>query len=73
MEKVSILKWYRNTETVKQLDLTEAARLIVSCEYEDGIEALRSVALVNTLSRKDDGSISGFPQLTRHVPRLCFQ
>ena len=73
MEKVSILKWYRNTETVKQLDLTEVARLIVSCEYEDGIEALRSVALVNTLSRKDDGSISGFPQLTRHVPRLCFQ
>jgi hypothetical protein len=38
----------------------EVARLIVSCEYEDGIEPLRSVALVHTLSRNDDGSVNRF-------------
>ena len=60
MEKVSILKWYRNTKTINQLDLQKVARLIVSCEYEDGIEPLRSVALVHTLSRNDDGSVNLF-------------
>ena len=70
--KITIVKQYRNTETLKGVELSEAIRIIQSCEYIEAIQRLRSAHFVLGLSRQPDGSIEGADNYTGKIPRICF-
>ena len=72
MTKVTIVKNYRNTETLKVLELSEVVRMIQSCEYHDAVKEVMGISLYVELERLDDGRVSGASNFTDKVPRVCF-
>ena len=59
MIKITIVKNYRNTETLRVLELSEVVRSIQSCEFAKEVRDVRGISLVVDLSRQDDGSVDG--------------
>ena len=72
MTKVTIVKNYRNMETLRVIDLPEIVRLIQSCEYHDAVMDVMGISLYTELKRQDDGSVWGASNFTDKVPRVCF-
>ena len=72
MTKISILKNYRNTQTLNVLALDEVAQMLQSNEYMKEIADLREEYPLLELQRKEDGSMSGEKRYTDRIPRLCF-
>ena len=72
MAKVTIVKNYRNTETLRALELSEVVRSIQSCEFAQEVTDVRGISLVIGLSRLDDGSVDGAQNYTNRLPRVCF-
>ena len=72
MNKVTIVKNYRNTETFRVTELSEVIRLIQSCEYYDAVREVMNISLYTELKRQDDGSVWGASNFTDKVPRVCF-
>ena len=72
MTKVTIVKNYRNMETLKVLELSEVVRLIQSCEYHDAVMEVMNISLYTELTRLDDGRVFGASNFTDKVPRVCF-
>ena len=72
MTKVTIVKNYRNMETLRVIDLSEIVRLIQSCEYHDAVMDVMGISLYTELKRQDDGSVWGANNFTDKVPRVCF-
>ena len=72
MAKITIVRNYRNKETLRTLELSEAVRSIQSCEYAKDVEMVRGISLVAKLSRQEDGSVEGASNITDKVPRICF-
>ncbi|MBP5302636.1 MAG: hypothetical protein J6Y88_05255 [Bacteroidales bacterium] len=72
MTKVTIVKNYRNTETLRPMELEEVVKIIQSCEYDEAVRIVRSVAEYVELKRQDDGSMDGASRLTNRLPRVCF-
>ena len=72
MTKVTIVKNYRNMETLRVLELSEVVRLIQSCEYHDAVREVMAISLYTELKRQDDGSVDGANNFTDKVPRVCF-
>ena len=72
MNKVTIVKNYRNTETLKVSELSEVVRLMESNEYGDAVREVMNISLYTELKRQDDGSVSGANNFTDKVPRVCF-
>ena len=59
MARVTIVKNYRNMETLKGIELTEIVRLIQSCEYDEAVMNVMGISLYTELKRQDDGSMWG--------------
>ncbi len=72
MTKVTIVKRYRNMETLRVLDLSEVVRMIQSCEYDEAVRDVMGISLYTELRRQDDGSVWGASNFTDKVPRVCF-
>ena len=72
MTKVTIVKNYRNTETLKPTDLERVVNSIQQCEYDEEVSIIRRVETFVDLKRKDDGSMDGAPDITSKLPRVCF-
>ena len=72
MTKITIVKNYRNAETLKVLELSEAVRIIQQGEYAKAIDMVRGISLHTELKRRDDGSVEGANTFTDKVPRICF-
>ena len=72
MTKVTIVKNYRNMETLRITDLSEIVRLIQSCEYHDAVMDVMGISLYTELRRREDGSVWGASNFTDKVPRVCF-
>ena len=72
MARVTIVKNYRNMETLKGIELTEIVRLIQSCEYDEAVMNVMGISLYTELKRQDDGSMWGANNFTDKVPRVCF-
>ena len=72
MTKITIVKNYRNAETLKVLELSEAVRIIQQGEYAKAIDMVRGISLHTELRRRDDGSVEGANTFTDKVPRICF-
>ena len=72
MTKVTIVKNYRNAETLKVFELSEVIRMIQRCEYAEAIDPVRGISLHTEMKRLEDGSVDGANNFTDKVPRICF-
>lgn len=72
MAKVTILKNYRNTETLRQLELSDVVRSIQTCQYHQEVETLRDRSFIAELSHQDDETIADTSAIAIKVPRVCF-
>ena len=71
--KITLIKKYRNKDTLRLLDQQEVATLIRSDEYREAVREFRRVfPLMNYVERDNDGTLTGYDKLAREVPRLCF-
>ena len=71
--KVTIIKTYRNKETLRLADLQVVADIIRGGEYQEQVSEFRSVyPLADFKSRNPDGTFDTLPDWTKDLPRICF-
>ncbi len=70
--KVTIIKNYRNKETLRQIDLEELINSIRSCQYAQEVDELRKVYPIVKNHRADDGSLTTWVPAIKGLPRVCF-
>ena len=72
MTKVTLLKPYRQSETLRVLELTDIVELIRGTEYRQIVDELRRLYPVFDLTRENDGTVSGADMTIGKLPRICF-
>jgi len=72
MAKITMIKTYRQTETMRLLELTELLEQIRSAAYDDAVRMMRNAYPVLDLRREADGSMTGASTILNKLPRLCF-
>ena len=72
MTKVTIIKKYRKSETLRQLELSEVINSIQSCQYYPDVDALRRLSYITDFSHEDDESMANRSAYAIKVPRVCF-
>ena len=72
MEKITIIKPYRQNETLRLYELTDVLNLIRNGEYHDVVSQLRCAYPLLNLDRKADGQVSGASSFLDKLPRICF-
>ena len=71
--KATLIKNYRNKETLRLVGLQEIADVIRSGEYQEQVSNFRSVyPLADFKSRNQDGTLDSLPDWTKNLPRICF-
>ena len=71
--KVTIIKVYRNKETLRTCDLQELADMMRSGEYQQQVSEFRHVyPLADSKSRNTDGTLDSLSDWTKALPRICF-
>ena len=71
--KVTIIKSYRNKETLKTSELQELADMMRSGEYQQQVSEFRHVyPLADSKSRNADGTLDSLADWTKALPRICF-
>lgn len=72
MAKITVVKNYRQTETLRLVELADVVELLRGSEYEETVGELRRYYPVLHLEREQDGVVTGAERLTDKLPRLCF-
>ena len=72
MAKITLMKPYRQTETLRLYDLADMVEVIRNGEYRHVVEACRRLYPVYNLHREPDGVVTGAPYVTGKLPRICF-
>ena len=72
MAKITVVKNYRNRQTLKVLELKKVVNDIQQGTYLKEVNEVRSITLYTDLLNTDDGSMEAAHNLTDQVPRLCF-
>ena len=71
--KVTIIKNYRNKETLRTSELQELADMMRSGEYQQQVSEFRHVyPLADSKSRNADGTLDSLTDWTKALPRICF-
>ena len=69
--KATIVKWGRETDALKTVDLEEVAHQICAGDFSGAVDEVRKVLPILSLKREDDGSFSRGVNVLRNLPRLC--
>ena len=72
MTKVTFIKPYRQTETLRVMELTDVIEMIRGNVYRHVVEELRRLYPMFDLTREADGQVSGAAMTIRKLPRVCF-
>ena len=72
MTKITLIKNYRQTETLRVLELTDIVEMIGGNEYRQVVDELRRLYPVFDLTRQADGSVSVADMTIAKLPRICF-
>ena len=72
MKKITIVKNYRNAETLRGVELVEAVDMIRNSTFRNEVRMVRGISLYAELTRNEDGSVSGANNYTDKLPRVCF-
>ena len=71
--RITIIKNYRNKETLRLVELQELASIIREGECQEAVEKFRSdLPLMPYVYRNDDGSFGGYEDWPKNLPRICF-
>ena len=71
--RITLIKSYRNKETLRLIEQQEVAGLIRSGEYQEIVGEFRKVfPLMNYASRGGDGTLTNHVNCSKDLPRLCF-
>ena len=70
--KITILKNYRDKETLRNVEIEALVQMIAECKYQEEVSELRSIYPILKLKREDDGQIDGAENYTDRIPRVCF-
>ena len=72
MKKVTIVKQYRNTETLRQMELAEVAQMIQNQAYREQCKALRDIYPLIEVRQKYDAMDGLLSLYTKNLPKVCF-
>ena len=71
--KSTIIKNYRNKETLRLVELQEVADMIQKGEYQEQVSEFRSMyPLMTYTTRSKDGTLDGYEGWPKNLPRICF-
>ena len=71
--KITLVKSYRNKETLRLLELQEVAELIRSGEYDRQVaEFRRDLPTMTYATIGSNGTIEGYENWPKELPRICF-
>ena len=71
--RITIIKSYRNKETLRLVELQELASVIREGEYQEAVEKFRhDLPLMPYVYRDSDGSFGGYADWPKNLPRICF-
>ena len=71
--RITIIKSYRNKETLRLMELQALADTISTGEYKEQVSEFRRVwPLMTYADRRDDGTIDGYQNWPKDLPRICF-
>jgi len=69
--RVTIIKQYRNRQTLRLTALDKLVDSIRQCEYQEAVDELRRYYPLLKDHRAYEGTLTACPQFTRNLPRLC--
>ena len=72
MSKVTIVKTYRNTVTLRQMDMPEIVQTIQGEAYGELCRVLRRIYPLVEVRQKYDAMDGLFHLYTKDIPRVCF-
>ena len=72
MAKITLIKPYRQTETLRIYELTDLVELIRNGEFCSMVDDVRSYYPMFKMERRPDGTMSGGYVLIEKLPRICF-
>ena len=73
IKRITIIKNYRNKETLRLVELQEVASIIRQGEYVEEVGKFRNdLPLMTFAQRSNDGSFSGYVNWPKDLPRICF-
>ena len=71
-QKITLVRNYRETETLRVTTIDELVQSIVACEYKAEVDNLRRLYPLIALRRETDGRMTGANNYTDKIPRVCF-
>ena len=72
MTNVSIIKNYRNRETLSLMDIGQIVEAIRSASFSEQVKDLRQFYPLMKGKRQEDGTYSLWSEVTKDLPRICF-
>ena len=72
MAKITLIRPYRQTESLRLYELTDLVELIRNGEFQGMVNDVRSYFPVFKIQREADGRMSGGYQQIEKLPRICF-
>ena len=71
--RTTLIKNYRNKETLRLLELQEVADFIRNGAFKEQVSEFRSVfPLMTFADRNDEGTLTGYVNWPKDLPRICF-
>ena len=71
--RTTLIKNYRNKETLRLVELQEVADFIRNGAFKEQVSEFRSVFLLMTFAdRNDEGTLTGYVNWPKNLPRICF-
>ena len=71
--RITLIKNYRNRETLRLMEVQEVANLIRSAEYERAVgEYQRTRPTMTYAATSANGTIEGYENWPKDLPRICF-
>ena len=72
MTKITLLKKYRQTETLTLTTVDSLAKALIDGTYRKEVKALRGAYPMLGQMKYEDGSLMGDSIFLRGLPRVCF-
>ena len=69
--RVTIIKQYRNRETLRLMETEDLVEAIRSCQYQEGVDAMRLYYPIMKDHRSEDGTLTQFSMQAKQLPRIC--
>ena len=71
--RITLIKSYRNKETLRLLELQEVAELISQGEYDDEVSTFRrDLPTMRYAHVSNNGTLEGYDNWPKDLPRICF-